>query len=206
MRKDKKTKNSLLEKSLMNILRTCFFITLLPLLAPSVALSDNDGDGNDRKHDRHSRAPLVELIRKATERYRDVNVAMAEGYVQGTPCVSGRTGGAMGIHFVNPAILFIDGDPKKGLSSDLDASQPEALMYEPQRKGTLRLVGVEYIAAAQEGLALNGHLLNLTGSPNRYGLPAFSELHVWAWRDNPNGTFTDQNPRVSCDAQALDGE
>jgi hypothetical protein len=22
---------------------------------------------------------------------------------------------------------------------------------------------------------------------------------VWAWRENPNGTFVDWNPRVSCD-------
>ena len=25
-------------------------------------------------------------------------------------------------------------------------------------------------------------------------------LHVWAWKDNPNGTFANWNPDVSCDA------
>ena len=30
-------------------------------------------------------------------------------------------------------------------------------------------------------------------------LPALYELHVWAWRENPNGTYVDWNPRVSCD-------
>jgi hypothetical protein len=35
-------------------------------------------------------------------------------------------------------------------------------------------------------------------SPNRYGLEPFYALPVWAWRDNPHGTFVDWNPRVSC--------
>jgi hypothetical protein len=43
-----------------------------------------------------------------------------------------------------------------------------------------------------------GQHFHYVGSPNRYGLPAFYELHVWAWRDNPNGTFADWNPKVSC--------
>ena len=28
---------------------------------------------------------------------------------------------------------------------------------------------------------------------------ALYELHVWAWRDNPNGTYVDWNPKVSCE-------
>ena len=181
----------------MNTLRTGFVIALLPLLAPAIALADKDN-----KHDKHSRGPLVELIRQATARYRDINVALAEGYVQGSPCVSSNMGGAMGVHYINPALLF---NSDGSLSAELNAATPEALMYEPQHNGSLCLVGVEYVAAAQEGLALEGHLLNLVGSPNRYGLPAFSELHVWAWRENPHGTFSDHNMNVSCDAQALDG-
>ena len=46
---------------------------------------------------------------------------------------------------------------------------------------------------------LEGQRFHFNESPNRFGLPAFYELHVWAWRDNPNGTFVDWNPRVSCD-------
>jgi hypothetical protein len=41
----------------------------------------------------------------------------------------------------------------------------------------------------------------LVGSPNRYNLAPFFELHVWAWRDNPNGAFVDWNNRVSCEGQ-----
>jgi hypothetical protein len=45
--------------------------------------------------------------------------------------------------------------------------------------------------------------MNLIGEPNRFGLPAFYELHVWAWEDNPKGTFADWNTHVTCDHQAV---
>ena len=48
---------------------------------------------------------------------------------------------------------------------------------------------------------LEGQLLQFVDSPNRFGLPAHYELHVWAWQDNPNGVFVDWNPRVSCEGQ-----
>src|SRR4029077_19176782 len=73
--------------------------------------------------------------------------------------------------------------------------------------GKLELVGVEYIVIAAAGDAANktpptlmGQLFHLNSSPNRYGIPAFYALHVWAWRHNPQGTFVDYNSRVSCDA------
>ena len=43
-----------------------------------------------------------------------------------------------------------------------------------------------------------GHLFHFAPGPNRYGPPAFYELHVWAWKDNPKGTFTDWNSTASC--------
>ena len=48
---------------------------------------------------------------------------------------------------------------------------------------------------------LEGQTFQLVTSPNRYGLPAFFELHVWAWRDNPNGAFVDWNNKVSCEGK-----
>jgi hypothetical protein len=86
----------------------------------------------------------------------------------------------------------------------LDAERPEALIYE-QKQRFLRLVGVEYIVIADAWHANNaappvlmGQHFHYVGSPNRYGLPPFYELHVWAWRDNPNGVFADWNTKVSC--------
>lgn len=87
---------------------------------------------------------------------------------------------------------------------ELDINKPEALIYEPYN-GAHRLVGVEYIvmvdawqAHHKEPPVLAGQTLQHNSSPNRYGLPAFYDLHVWAWRDNPLGTFADWNPRVAC--------
>jgi len=46
---------------------------------------------------------------------------------------------------------------------------------------------------------LEGQTFLLIDAPNRYGVPAlFFELHVWAWRDNPQGNFVDWNDHVSC--------
>jgi len=49
---------------------------------------------------------------------------------------------------------------------------------------------------------LMGQLFHLFDKPNRFGLDPFYALHVWAWKENPNGTFTNWNPNVSCDAFA----
>lgn len=111
---------------------------------------------------------------------------------------SGPDFAAMGVHYVNGNLV---GD------GEIDASRPEALIYEPSADW-LRLVGVEFIVDAATWTAhhnsppvLEGQTSNLINSPNRFGLPAFYELHVWAWRDNPNGAFVDWNKRVTCERQ-----
>src|SRR5688572_23049625 len=151
---------------------------------------------------RYKASPLVDKVRAATRRYKDINVAISEGWVPATPCVSGPNEGAMGVHFVLPERV---GD------GALRADQPEALIYEPLPGGRMRLVGVEFIVIAEQWNTLNpdaqpaleGHLLNLVGEPNRYRLPAFYELHVWAWERNFDGSFADWNRAVSCDSQPL---
>jgi hypothetical protein len=144
---------------------------------------------------------LVDTVRRATAGFADVQQAKDAGYGLFHGCVSGPEEGAMGVHLV-------DGD----LVGDgaLDPTQPEALLYE-MRDGQMRLVGVEYVVIADAWHAtheappvLMGQLLNYSGSPNRYGIPAFYQLHVWAWKDNPKGTFADWNPRVRCDDYAAD--
>lgn len=139
---------------------------------------------------------LVQTVRMATERFKDIEAAKAAGYGLFHGCVSGPQEGAMGIHYVNGDLV---GD------GALDATRPEALIYE-MRDGRMELVGVEYVVVADAWNAKNeappvlmGQLFNYSSSPNRYGIPAFYELHVWAWKTNPSGTFADWNPNVSCD-------
>jgi hypothetical protein len=90
----------------------------------------------------------------------------------------------------------------------LDERYPEALIYEPVGNAR-RLVGVEYIVDAATWLAahdnappqLEGQDFQFVDAPNRFGIPSFFELHVWAWRDNPQGAFVDWNNDVSCEGQ-----
>jgi hypothetical protein len=103
----------------------------------------------------------------------------------------------MGIHFVNMD-LVMDGE--------LDPTRPEIVIYEPTASGRLRLIGADYLIFAEgwdkahpHAPAMMGQLFHRFESPNRFGLPTFYTLHVWAWKDNPTGTFTNWHSNVSCD-------
>lgn len=150
-----------------------------------------------------ARAPendLVKAVRDATERFRDVAAAEAEGYQLMFGCVSGPDSGAMGLHYVNLP-LVVDGE--------LDPSRPEIVIYEPTPNGKPKLVGADFLVFAdawdQKGIGtpqLMGQLLHLFESPNRFGLPTFYTLHVWAWKENPTGMFVNWHSKISCEAFA----
>jgi hypothetical protein len=137
---------------------------------------------------------LVQIVRNATKQYvDDVTAATNAGYSPVLGCVSGSDHGAMGIHYVNGSLL----------NGPINPTQPQALIYEPTSNGQYKLVGVEFIILAgalpaNSAPQVNGHLMLYIDTPNRYGLPAFFELHVWAWRNNPQGPFVDWNDHVSC--------
>jgi len=142
---------------------------------------------------------LIKIVREATERFKDVAVAEREGYQLMFGCVSGPDWGAMGLHYVN---LSLVGDDV------LDPTRPEIVIYEPTPSGRLRLTGADFLMFADTWAKshptstpeLMGQLLHLFEAPNRFGLPAFYTLHVWAWKENPNGAFVNWHPKVSCDA------
>lgn len=158
-------------------------------------------DDHETMHGSKTAAPaaLVGTVRNATSLFVDVNEATRAHYGPAFGCVSGPDHGAMGVHYINGQLV---GD------GELDATKPEALIYEPTKDGRMRLVGVEFIVDAATWMAhhdappmLEGQAFHLVNSPNRFGLPAFFELHVWAWQDNPSGTFADWNNKVSCDGK-----
>lgn len=139
---------------------------------------------------------LVHIVRAATQQYLNVNNATAAGYSPILGCVTGPDHGAMGIHYVNLSLFA---------SGEIDVAHPQALIYEPLN-GQRRLVGVEYFVDAATYLAnhkgaspiLQGQLFQYIASPNRYNLKPLFELHVWAWRANPQGAYVDWNNRVTC--------
>jgi hypothetical protein len=181
---------TLIHTSTTNILRLALLSSLV--WAPLFAVGQTG-------HEHESPARLVHLVRQYTRQFIDVNNAGPAGYGPAFGCVSGPDHGAMGIHYVNGALV---GD------GEIDVSHPEALIYEPVGNAR-RLVGVEYIVDAATWLAahdntppqLEGQDFQFVASPNRFNLDSFFELHVWAWRDNPNGAFVDWNNHVSCEGQ-----
>jgi hypothetical protein len=171
-------------------------LTAVSLLTPGSLVLLSAQSGSHAKHGGGSDGPVVDAVRQGTERFRDVNAAIAAGYVQFQGCVSGPAQGAMGVHYSNFALF-------DGVT---DVANPEVLVYEPKH-GRLQLVAAEYVVPAEawdpthdpfDKPNLMGHLFHFAPGPNRYGPTPFYELHVWAWKNNPNGTFTDWNPNVSC--------
>ena len=182
------------------------------------ALGEIQRDGNAPAE------PSLAEVRAATERFRDVNVALAEGYVRDpldlcdTADMMGRPAelGAMGIHFFRPDLLGITAPPNPrvdGTGTHTDFLKPSILIYEPQADGSLGLVAVENLVFARAWKAA-GH----DAPPSFHGVtydtmvddPATQvdeahmfephyDRHVWIYRDNPNGVFAPFNPAVTCE-------
>jgi len=181
-------------------IRTSAIIGVAALSLVAVALGARPGRGAAQPEAQPA-GPLASAVRAATERFRTLDAAQASGYGLLHGCVSGQQEGAMGLHYANPNLV---GD------GELDPASPEALLYE-YTNGQYQLTAVEYVVIADQWNAqhdappvLMGQLFNLVTAPNRYGLPAFYELHVWAWKVNQRGTFADFNPDVSCDQFNMD--
>ncbi len=166
--------------------------------------------------------PSLEEVRQAAERFRDVKVALAEGFLadplnlcetapmMGFPAEAG----AMGIHYFRPDLLGITATEPRvdGTGVHTDFLTPSILIYEPQADGSLELVAVENLVFLEAWEAA-GH----AAPPRFHGVEwdrmvddpttpvdeahAFEphyDRHVWVFRDNPSGVFAQFNPSVSC--------
>lgn len=146
----------------------------------------------------NAQGALLQAVRESTAKFKDVSVAESEGYSLLFGCVTGPDSGAMGLHYVNLSLVG---------SGIVDAARPQIVIYEPQPDGRLQLIGADFLVLAdqwdkahpgQGAPQLMGQLFHYFESPNRFGLPAFYTLHVWAWKPNPNGAFVNWHPNVSC--------
>jgi hypothetical protein len=188
--------SQLTQKSMLrNLLRTLTLALLSSLIMATPLLAAEKPSQHAAAHEASSPG-LVQLVREGTKQYLNVNNATAAGYGPFLGCVAGTDHGAMGVHYVNATLLG---------NLTLDPSQPQALIYEPSN-GKMTLVGVEFILDSASWLAANnntppvldGQVFNFVGAPNRFNIASFFELHVWAWRDNPQGSFVDWNNDVTC--------
>ena len=126
--------------------------------------------------------------RQATAKYHDVSVAIADGYVPASPCISAPPG-VMGIHYVNFGLV----------DDTVNLTTPEILLY-VATDGGMKLVGVEYMAVSvgQPAPTLFGRAMNGPMPGHGPGEPEHFDLHVWLWQGNPNGIFEAFNPKVKC--------
>jgi hypothetical protein len=167
--------------------------------------------------------PSLAEVRTATEKYQDVTVALAEGYIRDpsnmceTADMMGRpaSDGAMGVHYFRPDLLGITAPPSprvNGNGTYTDFRAPAILIYEPQADGSMQLVAVENLVF-QASWSAAGH----DSPPTFHGVPYDTmqddpatttdeahnfephfDRHVWLYRENPNGVFKPFNPAVSC--------
>jgi hypothetical protein len=204
----------------MKIRSTLAIVSLAALALSGAALAARGAAGKARPAPGE---PTLDEVRQATARFRDVKVALAEGYIRDpfnlcdTAEMMGRPAalGAMGIHYFRPDLLGITAPPSprvNGNGTHTDFRKPSILIYEPQADGSLQLVAVENLVFAAAWRAA-GH----TGPPSFHGVawdsmvddpttaideahmfePHF-DRHVWLYRENRNGVFAQFNPAVSC--------
>jgi hypothetical protein len=154
--------------------------------------------------------------RAATEKYKDVNVAIAEGFIPTDVCFSDPDLGTMGHHFVNP----------ERLTDPLSIEEPEVLLY-LNEDGRWRLVAIESLqpividGRPYMGCGVKNNSCppaNPPPSPELYdnipfqgpmagheeGMPWHYDLHVWLYADNPSGMFTPYNPALECPEECGD--
>ena len=130
---------------------------------------------------------LLKAVHASAARFNSTTQATRAGYAEASPCISHPTLGAMGFHWVNQGLV----DPT------FDPYNPEALVYAPDAQGNIHLAAVEYIVinVGQPAPTFDGQAFDVGGTP----VPvAHWSLHVWAYEDNPSGTFFPWNPNVSC--------
>lgn len=146
----------------------------------------------------------IAMLRRATARFHRFEEAQAAGHtvlvshpVTGATCLYDPEAGGMGRHYLNVELFPND---------ELSVTQPEVVLYEPMPNGKLRLVGFEYVVPysvkgpdeTPPTLLGQEFLHNET-----FGLWM---LHVYAWKNNPDGMFSTWNPTITCEHNdAVDG-
>jgi hypothetical protein len=141
-------------------------------------------------------------VKAALEKYRDPIVAVRDGYFSTLACVEypqGEAGamgyrpGGMGVHFLN----------MNNVGPQLDTLRPQVLIYQPIGD-SLHLVAAEWFMPAQlaaQAPQIFGRALDGPMEGHAPIMPAefhHWDLHVWLWKNNPNGVFHPTNPTVTC--------
>jgi hypothetical protein len=197
-------------------MRTCRRFGHLFVVAASLSLNGGCQTG-EKEH-------TFDEVRSIEEKYRDVQVAKAEGYTTDNKCVTAEmlghpaAMGVMGLHYVRRDMLGLPPKPSpagsgrvNGTGTHTDFRKPAMLVYEPQPDGSLQLVAVENLVFASAWHAkfdasptFHGHTYPLlkddpsTKVDEAHGWEPHYEQHLWVFRANPNGAYSPFNPNVTC--------
>jgi hypothetical protein len=202
------------EKDRSTLYLACAALGTLALAAAPAPQAHDDGarvqgaTSQQQFNNQSRRNDLVNTVRQVTRKYygQPVKAAEDDGFQLLFGCVSDDDSGAMGLHYVKLDRYVID--PVKGVfDSEVEAGEPEILLYEPTPWGP-KITGADYLVDAEawdkahpgQTPQLNGQIFHYFGAPNRFGLRPFYTLHVWAWKDSPTGTFVNWHKEVRCDA------
>ena len=161
------------------------------LAAASVAAADDDSrrilSFSDMLKLTQPTEDQLEAAKEATRKYKDINVALADGFAPVGTDVPGE-----GFHYLNPARL----------SCNFDPAHPAVLLYALLPDQTqLRLVALEYLIPfactpeGKNGPPPEGFAGGLDVWGNDEPVP-FWNLNVWLYLRNPDGLFAGLNPRV----------
>ena len=138
-------------------------------------------------------ADAIEQLRAATAPYRSLDSAVAAGYNGSVrDCLVHEHHGAMGFHHVN----------RRNSDAKFELAKPEILLYERTADGAYRLNGVEYIIPYAAWPRDSVAPVAMGQTMRREDNLKFWYLHVWAWKENPDGVFADYHPDVACPADA----
>ena len=156
--------------------------SLLAIAMPEMASANGNALSSDTNKE-------LAQARRSTAKYHDIDAAYADGYVDAVFYLAG-----VGCHLIN--LGYLDGE--------FELTKPELLIYKdctPGQGGKAELRAIEYVT--------------LCGGPPSCTLPApegftgdddvwtpfidgsLWTLHVWTWRNNPDGIFVKVNPRIS---------
>jgi hypothetical protein len=204
---------------------------LVPVALLSLTMSVSAHEASSTSSTPMPGEPTLDEVRAATERFQDVKVALAEGYIRdpGNHCeTAGMMGrptsqGAMGVHYFRPDLLGISAPPSPrvdGVGTHTDFRKPGILIYEPQADGSMALVAVENLVFAKAWRESGQSV-----PPSFHGVPYDSmvddpateldeahmfephfDRHVWIYRDNPSGVFAQFNPLVTCEHHKAAGD
>ena len=106
----------------------------LSAVATALLVPAGSAGADPGRHDRADVRGTVAQVRQAIAPYRDVDAAVAAGYVPVSPCETSPDGG-MGIHYLNPALV-----------GSTDPFAPAVLLYEATADGGMTLLGAEWFA------------------------------------------------------------